>query len=371
MRVLLVTPRYYPYIGGVENVVRSIAERLEEPIILCGDPNISRVKEEVINKVRIYRWPVWSPSNTYHIPKRLNKLKEFFKNIIKFVDIIHIHNAHAVFSVYAGLQIKKMCERKSLIFSPYYHGRGHTLLTNVLWKLYSHFVKELIKKSSHIIVNSEYQKTIILNKFRNIDKKKLSVIYDGIDIENIKRAPPVSSLKQDPNEKVILCVNRLVPYKNIHLAIKALSFLPSSFKLLVVGEGDKKYREYLLNLASRIGANDRVRLLGRLPDFTVWGLYKTSDVFVHLSEIESFGMTCLEALAAGTPVVVNNDSGGLLETAKLFPEYINIFNKNKDSIKDLAEMIKSTMELKPVKVDLSQFSWDNIVKQVVRIYQNC
>ncbi len=66
MRILLVTPSYYPNIGGVEYVVKSIAERLaalgHETTVVTGDPKADKPREEEINGVQVIRWPTWAPS---------------------------------------------------------------------------------------------------------------------------------------------------------------------------------------------------------------------------------------------------------------------------------------------------------------------
>ena len=79
MRILLVTPRYTPYIGGVEYVVKSVAERLakmgHDVTVLAGEPSARQVKEEFINRVKVIRWPTQVFREAYHIPRMRNKLE--------------------------------------------------------------------------------------------------------------------------------------------------------------------------------------------------------------------------------------------------------------------------------------------------------
>jgi len=73
MRLLYVAPRYYPHIGGVEYVVKSVAERLakrgHEVIVLCGEPGIDSPREEWINNVHVVRWSIWASGDIYHFPR--------------------------------------------------------------------------------------------------------------------------------------------------------------------------------------------------------------------------------------------------------------------------------------------------------------
>ncbi len=62
----MISPTYYPHIGGVEYVVKSVAERLvkmgghEITVLAGGEPEIEGPREEEINSVRVIRWPTWS-----------------------------------------------------------------------------------------------------------------------------------------------------------------------------------------------------------------------------------------------------------------------------------------------------------------------
>jgi len=59
-------------VGGVEYVVKAVAERLakrgHEVAVLAGGPNAERPTEEEINGVRVVRWPTWTPGGAYHAP---------------------------------------------------------------------------------------------------------------------------------------------------------------------------------------------------------------------------------------------------------------------------------------------------------------
>jgi len=78
MRILYVVPGYYPRIGGVEYVVKSVSERLvkmgHEVTVLAGEPGIDGPREEEVNGVRLVRWPTWSPSGAYHFPRKRSNL---------------------------------------------------------------------------------------------------------------------------------------------------------------------------------------------------------------------------------------------------------------------------------------------------------
>ncbi|MDK2876584.1 MAG: hypothetical protein PWQ22_994 [Archaeoglobaceae archaeon] len=84
--------------------------------------NGERALEEEINKVHVIRWPVFSPKNAYHIPRRRKELLTLLNDFR--CDVTHVHNAHSVFPVWCGLNVKA----SKLVFTPHYHGEAHTFL---------------------------------------------------------------------------------------------------------------------------------------------------------------------------------------------------------------------------------------------------
>jgi hypothetical protein len=79
-------------------VVKSVAERLakasHEVTVVAGEPNTDKSYEEVVNGVRVVRWPVWSPENAYHVLRKRGELEEFSKELAKEVDVVHVHSVH-------------------------------------------------------------------------------------------------------------------------------------------------------------------------------------------------------------------------------------------------------------------------------------
>ena len=102
MRLLYVVPHYYPHIGGVEYVVKSVAERLakrgHEVAVLCGEPGINSPREEWINDVRVVRWPIWAPGDAYHFPRSREAFERWLLDVAKKSDAVYSHSIHRVFS---------------------------------------------------------------------------------------------------------------------------------------------------------------------------------------------------------------------------------------------------------------------------------
>lgn len=101
----------------------------------------------------------------------------------------------------------------------------------------------------------------------------------------------------------ILAVGRLVPYKGIEVLLRALAHAPVDRPLLIVGSGP--LRERLEALATRLGVD--AHFLGRVPEEDLPALYRGAALTVlpSVNRQEAFGITLLESMACGTPVVAS------------------------------------------------------------------
>ena len=127
MKILFITPSYYPNVGGVEYVVKSTAERLaalgHDVVVLTGAPD-AHITQEEINGLHIIRWPTWAPSGAYHIPKERDQLRNLLRNLLNDVDAVHVHGAHAVLTVWALASARRINPDVQIVFTPHYHGTG-------------------------------------------------------------------------------------------------------------------------------------------------------------------------------------------------------------------------------------------------------
>jgi glycosyltransferase involved in cell wall biosynthesis len=133
---------------------------------------------------------------------------------------------------------------------------------------------------------------------------KVETIHYGMD--DLPAAWGVNPPDAVPREaRVLLAIARLVPQKGIDVAIRALLALPGDTVLVVVSSTQQE-RDALLSLARELGVEQRVFLLGRVPDVAAW--LRRANVLVHPARWEGFGLGVLEAMLAGLPVVASNVS---------------------------------------------------------------
>ncbi len=144
---------------------------------------------------------------------------------------------------------------------------------------------------------------------KGIDPDRIEVLHPGLPAERL--APPSSEAERHAvrasvdlavDDVVLLAVGRLEEAKGQQILVDMAALLVPDhprLRLLLVGEGEDRAR--LESQIESAGLADHVRLLGRRND--VAALVRASDVFLSASRTEGFGLSVLEAMAAGTPVV--------------------------------------------------------------------
>lgn len=166
--------------------------------------------------------------------------------------------------------------------------------------------KRCIRFADKIIAVSNFTKDQILKNY-NVEPGKTSVIYNGIDLNTQSFSEEdVEATKKGfvlDNKPVLLFVGRVDdPRKGLDMLIKALPKVlkKGDVNLLVVGKGDQtKARE----LAESIGVSNKIVFTGFVDDITLKKCYALCDVYVCPSRLEGFGLTLLDAMAAGKPIV--------------------------------------------------------------------
>ena len=154
-------------------------------------------------------------------------------------------------------------------------------------------------RAARVLTISEFSKREITERL-GIDVAKIDVIYPG--------APhfPVRRIRQDSTH-TILYVGSLFNRRHIPELIEGFARLArrrTDVRLEIVGDNRTTPHLDIDGLAAATGAGDRMALRSYLPDDQLAALYARARAFVFLSEYEGFGLTPLEALGAGIPIVV-------------------------------------------------------------------
>ena len=301
MNILFVAAHYYPYIGGVEYVVKSLAERLaklgHEITVLAGEPNSRQVKEEIINEVKVIRWPTWTWKDAYHIPKKRSKLLFTLKELLKDnVDVIHVHSAHAVLPVYVGIKVKELYPSIKLVFSPHYHAHGHTLVRELAWQiLWRKYVRKLVKYADKIHAVSILEAKRIINHYPEA-WNKLIIIPNGVEEDAFQYK------WKGQNSNYVVYAGRIEKYKRLELAMDVAKKL--GLRLLIVGQGPHRTK-----LEKYAGEKYRgvVEFLEPQPRDKYLELLSKARYAINPSKHEAYSIFTAEALAIGVPAIISKE----------------------------------------------------------------
>jgi glycosyltransferase involved in cell wall biosynthesis len=292
VRIAQVVSSYYPRIGGVETHVRRLAEGCVEAgdrvTILTHQVN-SSLTDEWVGAVRVLRFPLTVSSRNYPLSLSLFR---YLRHNAKDFDLVHAHNYHTLVGHAA------IGSRLPIVFTPHYHGTGHTLFAAFLHHLYRPMGARQFTAADAVICVSKAECNLVIKDFPAVGGKVVT-IPNGTDSK--KTTPDEDSIML--NEPMVLAVGRLERYKNVDLIIKAFRALPFPAILVVVGDGPDRVR--LQQHAEATGPGWPVVFAGRISDAMLNRLLARANVITSASDHEAFGLTLAEGLASGARVVAS------------------------------------------------------------------
>jgi glycosyltransferase involved in cell wall biosynthesis len=107
-------------------------------------------------------------------------------------------------------------------------------------------------------------------------------------------------------EQFILTVGAHRPHKNQAVLIRALAQLPASVALVIVGSSDPRFPDPLPAQIAELGVRARVKLVPEVAEDLLPAVYRAASVFAFPSVSEGYGIPVLQAMAAGTPVLISD-----------------------------------------------------------------
>lgn len=217
-------------------------------------------------------------------------------------DVVHGH-----VGTYGGWVAARLAPRRARVFVT----EHATFLDRVLSQRHAReLYDEVCSRATAVIAVSDVLRDRILAWFPH-HADRIVVVPNAVPVERIPvRAAPVRDLHR------WLYVGRLLPHKGVRRLVEAFAVCAldePALRLEVLGGGP--LLEPLRARVAELGLAGRVHLAGPVPHARVVKTLGRSDLLVHLSEYETFGMTVVEAVAAGTPVLVTR-SGGPEETLR-------------------------------------------------------
>ncbi len=376
MRIVHTCLRYPPATGGAETYVREIVERTKDidagrdvrvltsklrthgpvselaPDQLLDDPiYVQRLHHTTIPGISYPRLQALSYYLGHHAP-----------------DIVHGYSFWYQPADVAARYARK--HRLPFIFHPIYYNHGRR--REVKWQLYKRLIGHTTFRAADVVaVISPFEQKLL--EAEGFPIKRFELIPPGIDSSQFKRRCENPFASRGISGRILLAVSRLAPGKGLEQLLgifPALVRQHHDVQLMIVGE-DFGLEQILRQKAQHSGVARNIHFLGKLPAQELIGAYQHSDVFVHPSKYEAFGIVLAEAMAAGLPIVardiaaipyvVPHEKAGLLfSTPEEMQQNLSSLLDNQQLRRTFAEFGKSYVK--------QHFSWDVIIPRILALY---
>ncbi|MFZ0887839.1 MAG: glycosyltransferase [Candidatus Binataceae bacterium] len=288
LRVLQVGKFYPPHLGGMETHVQTLAAELRKSlhvkVLVANDT--WRQTESTIDGVEVTRvGTVVNLAGAPICPQMAPLIRE------SDADVVHLHLPNPT-AVLAYL----MSGRRGPVVVTWH---SDVVRQKRLARLFDPLQRLILDRSSAVITTSANYVASSPTLTNYLDR--CYVIPLGVSVKRYKScdSAQVNALRAQYGPRIALSVGRLVYYKGIEYLVEAMASVRG--RLLVLGDGP--LRAELESKVRRLGLEDRVVLLGAVPDLVPF--YHACDVFVlpSIARSEAFGMVQVEAMACGKPVV--------------------------------------------------------------------
>lgn len=283
--------------GGAERVLAALQEMYPEAptFTLLYDPGHAQARGKRVIPSFLQRWPGSPRAYQWYMPFMplaaehldltgydlvLSTSSSFAKGVIAAPDAVHVCYCHTptrfLWQERFGY-LNELPQPKIL----------RMLLPPLLHRLRT-WDRLAAERPDHLLTNSLTSQT----RIRRFYRREATVIHPPVDVERIP-------LSDDPGS-YWLAGGRLVGYKRFDLIVRAFAKLDIPLKIFGTGPELRRLRAM---------AGRRTELLGYVTDAEKIGLYRHAIGFIH-PQLEDFGITAVEAMAAGKPVITYGKGGG-------------------------------------------------------------
>ncbi len=306
MRIVQITPFFYPHAGGVESHVRSLAGEFarlgHEVTVVTSRHDSSLPLTEEFEGYRILRAKSWAV--VYNTP-----IAPATRRLIASVpgDVFHLHFPPPLTSYFAvrGLGRREVPRCLTYHCDLYLEGAVGSVLTGLYSTL---FLPPTLDRVNRIIAHTRsYASTS-----RALRGRRLEIVPSAVDVRRFRPDLDGSAVRERlglTGHRVLAFTGRLVPHKGVDVILRALRDLPADVALLLVGHGPRLAD--LQALARRLGVEGRVRFCTSVTDEELPYYLRAADIFVFPSQnrLEGFGLVVAEAMASGLPVIIADMPG--------------------------------------------------------------
>lgn len=342
--------------GGIETFSKHLLKNLNVRIFAVFFDE----KKEIIRRKNMTILHITQLFNFLGAPFNLLPFKSFMKH-----SLIHLNVPNPLIELQLLLYFLIRGKKQKLLITYHAEAPHYTPFhwffdfLRMFW-----FLPLLIIADKIVATTNEYVRgSFILRKF----KKKIEVIHLGLDFKKFRKCSKIKTIRKKLNikkgEKIILFVGRLFPYKGLEYLLQAfeiVSRVDKKTKLIIVGKGRLKAK--LIKIARNLKIDKKVIFTGEILEREKNTLYKLSDIFVlpSINKGEAFGLSMVEAMYFGKPVISTNIKGSGVNFVNL-NRVTGLVVEPKNS-KALAEAILKLLRDKNLRKKLGRNARERAVK---------
>lgn len=311
MRIGMMVDTYKPYVSGITNYVALNKRALENAghevyVFTFGD------LEYQDGEPRVVRNPGVALADTgYYLSLRY---KTRNKRLLQTMDVVHVHHPFL-----SGRLALNYCRSTKIPVVFTNHSRYDLLAQAYLTIMPDEMSHSLLQaylpdfcEAVDLVISPSAGMVKILREFGV--KSHIEVIPNGVDLRQFHKVEPFPRAQLGFTDQDVLLVyaGRVAPEKNISFLLQSFAgiaqLIPNIY-LLIVGGGQKQFEEELQHLIAQLGIANRVHSTGMIAYEDIPSYLAMCDIFVTTSVAETFGMTTVEAMSAGLPIMGIHSAG--------------------------------------------------------------
>jgi len=337
--------------------------------LLVSQKDLAVVKKELGDFYQYY------PLKSAHYSlKEQWEIKQFLEQIKP--DLVHFPHFNLPL-LYSGKYVVTIHD----LIKHFFKGRATTTKRPlVYWPKYLAYrllVKRAVMKARAVIVPTFWWQEKLAD-FYKIKKSQIFVTHEGVDEFFLKKGDRFLTAERKllkkyglTNKDFLIYTGSVYPHKNIARLIKALKQIDKKEVFLAVVCARSVFSKRLEQMAKRLKMDSRVKFLGFVPDQELVVLYQQALALVQPSLMEGFGLTGLEAMACGCPVVSSNTTclPEVYGKAVLYFDPLDEREIKKAILKILNNPISRKKLIDLGRKQAAKFSWAKTAEKTIKVYQ--
>jgi len=357
LRVLMVTPRYRPFVGGVEQHVYEVGTRLARDghavTVLTADPSRRLPKREVDEGVTVERVAALPRQRDWYFAPQIFRTIASRRNEW---DVVHVQSYHTLVAPLAMAGALKARLPYILTF----HGGGHSSPVRQRMRAVQRLLlRPFVRRAARLVAIARFE-IDLYGKAYGVPPERFATIPNGVDIAAHTPPEPVT-------DSLIASVGRLERYKGHHRILAALPAVlrerPDA-RLWIAGAGP--YEGALRRQASELGVEDAVEIRAVPPDERrrMAAELGRCALVVLLSDYETHPLAVLEAVSLGRPALVARTSG----LAELADRGLATAIPLESGADEVAAAVLRELDHPRVAPDVHLETWDDCARSLASLY---